>query len=271
MDFDFTLILFIATATLGSVLLIHYLSQLVLVGRLFAPVIRLAQRDFAQAIVRLCKPIWGWLLDMARSLFIVLLVVFCIRTFIVEPFQIPSGSMKPTLEVGDFIVVNKLSYGARLPIANKRLVTWSDIERGDVVVFNFPGNEKMNFIKRVVGVPGDTVVYDGASLTVNGTKLTTTAASPQDDSGLYTFVEQNGDAQYHIYRNNKQPAKHTERRFEVPPDHYFVMGDNRDNSNDSRFWGFVPKELIQGKASFVWMHWQPFFSVPQFDKARSIE
>jgi signal peptidase I len=209
----------------------------------------------------------------ARFIFLVIAVVFISRSIIIEPFQIPSGSMKPTLKVGDFIVLNKLSYGIRLPILHKRIITWSDIERGDVIVFNFPKDPKINFIKRVVGMPGDLVEYDGVDLFINDMKVIKTRSISDDKEGNnFAFYEQLGNAKHLIYRNLENPAKFfAKMSFQIPSNKYFVMGDNRDNSNDSRFWGFVDLNLIQGKASFVWMNWDDFFSIPGFSDDRFIE
>ncbi len=201
-----------------------------------------------------------WLVEYARAFFPVILLVFLLRSFVVEPFRIPSGSMLPSLHVGDFILVNKFSYGIRLPIVNRKLVGTGSPGHGDVMVFRFPHDESVNFIKRVVGLPGDRVIYEDKTLYINGARI------PQTRVGDYAFKEagkrnvaaerlrESLGAQSHDILSDKNK---TMRRmeFSVPEGHYFVMGDNRDYSNDSRFWGFVPESHIVGKAFFIWFSW----------------
>ncbi len=212
-----------------------------------------------------------WYLDYARSFFPVLLVVFVLRGFIAEPFRIPSGSMLPTLEVGDFILVNKFKYGLRLPITHNKIVSMSDPERGDIMVFRFPGDNKTNYIKRVIGLPGDVIKYNQQQLILNGQVI-----GVQSD-GEYTpfaldgrervqnrYLQQlpnSDDVEFSILLEgrsasaNKRIALPEDTEFTVPEGQYFVMGDNRDHSSDGRFWGFVPDENIVGKAFFIWFHW----------------
>lgn len=211
-----------------------------------------------------------WPVDYARSFFPVLLVVLLLRSFLVEPFQIPSGSMRPTLEVGDFILVNKFTYGLRLPVTHTRIVELGEPERGDVMVFRFPNEPSVNFIKRVIGLPGDTVRYADKQIYVNGEPvphipLTNT---PDGASGLQLLTEWLDEAEYSIYHNPRDPGPRV-REIVVPEGHYFTMGDNRDHSNDSRYWGFVPEENIVGRAFAVWMHWDG--GLPSFSQARSIK
>jgi len=215
-----------------------------------------------------------WWLDWTAGLFPVILVVFLLRSFLFEPFKIPSGSMIPTLLVGDLILVNKFHYGVRLPVINKKIVANNDPKRGDVMVFRYPKDTSIDYIKRVVGVPGDEVSYRNQQLYINGAAAET-RPSPDffNDETLRfekEYSEKLGDTshrvlvdrQRHTYlpMNESFPFREHCRysaegvTCKVPPGHYFMMGDNRDNSQDSRFWGFVPDENIVGKAFFVWMN-----------------
>lgn len=215
-----------------------------------------------------------WWLDWTAGLFPVILIVFLLRSFLFEPFKIPSGSMVPTLLVGDLILVNKYHYGVRLPVINKKIVPLNDPQRGDVMVFRYPANPSIDYIKRVVGVPGDEVAYKNQRLYLNG-KLVETQPLPEfyDDETTRYFKQYNEklgalehrilvDVQRPSYIRPTDPFPYKENcsysaegvTCKVPPGHYFMMGDNRDNSEDSRFWGFVPDENIVGKAFFVWMN-----------------
>lgn len=211
-----------------------------------------------------------WLVDYARSFFPVLLVVLLLRSFLVEPFQIPSGSMRPTLEVGDFILVNKFTYGLRLPVVHTEVVDFGEPERGDVMVFRFPGEPSVNFIKRVVGLPGDRIRYEDKQLYVNGQPVPKTLvdASPESAPGEQRFEELMGKRTHAIYNNPRDPGPQV-RELVVPDGHYFMVGDNRDHSNDSRYWGFVPESNIVGKAFAVWMHWDG--GLPSFTSVRAID
>ncbi|MBA2778558.1 signal peptidase I [Billgrantia kenyensis] len=210
-----------------------------------------------------------WPVDYARSFFPVLLVVLVLRSFLVEPFQIPSGSMRPTLEVGDFILVNKYAYGLRLPVTHTRFVELGEPERGDVMVFRFPSEPSVNFIKRVVGLPGDTVRYEDKQLYVNGEPVPKRLLdeAPATAPGEWLLEEQLGEVSHRIYNNPRDPGPQV-REIVVPDGHFFTMGDNRDHSNDSRYWGFVPEENIVGRAFAVWMHWDG--GLPSFTQARRI-
>ncbi len=204
------------------------------------------------------------LVEYAKSFFPVLLLVLVLRSFLVEPFQIPSGSMLPTLEVGDFILVNKYHYGIRLPVLGTKVVEMEQPTRGDVMVFRFPRDPSINYIKRVVGLPGDRISYQNKRLSVNGSPLPLElqASLPVGAPRQHLYQEKLGEVEHAIYTDigpSRPPAE-----WVVPPGHYFVMGDNRDNSNDSRFWGFVPDELVVGKAFAVWMHWENLLSLPSF-------
>lgn len=217
-----------------------------------------------------------WWVEYPKSFFPVILVVFCLRSFLVEPFKIPSGSMIPTLLVGDFILVNKYTYGIRLPVANVKVLDINEPQRGEVMVFRYPVNPSMDYIKRIIGVPGDTVTYRDKRLTVNNTPV------PMEPKGEYTYVELglnyiytrrfteslNGH-KYDILINpdvpdiqlagvhpfpHHQNCSYDDRGFtcKVPEGNYFTMGDNRDSSSDSRYWGFVPERNIVGKAFMIW-------------------
>ena len=207
--------------------------------------------------VEVKKPL---LVDYAQSFFPVLFFVLIIRSFIAEPFRIPSGSMFPTLLVGDFILVNKFAYGIRLPVIEKKVIDLGAPERGDVVVFRYPVNPRLDYIKRVIGVPGDHISYVNKVLRINGHIV------PVEKIGVYQPPDKTlPDSRVIRYHENLLGVKHdilmnTNRfsgdfDFVVPPNKYFMMGDNRDNSNDSRYWGFVPDENLRGKAFMIWMNW----------------
>lgn len=198
--------------------------------------------------------------DYGRSLFPVILIVFILRSFIVEPFRIPSGSMLPTLHLGDFILVNKAAYGLRLPIVYKKVIPTGSPDRGDVMVFRFPEDPKINFIKRVVGLPGDQVRVVGRVLYINGQKVRQTLLDDKHlthDRRSYTsnrYLEELDGVDHDILlRRGGRGSKGFEGV--VPEGQYFVLGDNRDNSRDSRYWGFVPGENLVGRAFFIWMAW----------------
>ncbi|WP_438767479.1 signal peptidase I [Kushneria sp. TE3] len=208
-----------------------------------------------------------WYVDYSRAFFPVLLVVLVLRSFIIEPFQIPSRSMEPTLDVGDFIAVSKFSYGLRLPVINTKILDTGEPERGDIMVFRFPGDTSVNYIKRVIGVPGDRIRYQDKQLYINGQPvrkdLLDDSGSDNDTQALYR--ESLKGVEHHIFNNLDAPGPQM-NEVTVPPGHYFMMGDNRDDSNDSRYWGFVPEENIVGRAFAVWMHWDS--GLPDFTKAR---
>jgi signal peptidase I len=216
-----------------------------------------------------------WWLDWTAGLFPVILIVFLLRSFLFEPFKIPSGSMIPTLLVGDLILVNKFHYGVRLPVINKKIVDNNPVARGDVMVFRYPVDPRQDYIKRVVGLPGDTVAWINQKLSVNGQPVPTTAQGEffEADSLRYEpqFAEKLGALEHKILVDPRRQSwfgpdpktfPHADQcRYTaegvtctVPAGHYFMMGDNRDNSQDSRYWGFVPDQNIVGKAFFVWMN-----------------
>lgn len=215
-----------------------------------------------------------WWLDWTAGLFPVIVVVFLLRSFLFEPFKIPSGSMIPTLLINDLILVNKFHYGVRLPVLNTKILNNHSPERGDVMVFRYPPKPSLDYIKRVVGIPGDEVAYLNKKLTINGKPLPKVALPDffDEDAMRYAkqFQETTGERSYRLLNDDDRPAfipgaddfKFKENcRYstegvtcKVPEGHYFMMGDNRDNSLDSRYWGFVPEANIVGKAFFVWMN-----------------
>lgn len=211
--------------------------------------------------------------DYARSFFPVLAVVLVLRSFLAEPFTIPSGSMLPTLQVGDYIVVNKFAYGLRLPVAGTKIVDIGEPQRGDIVVFRFPMHPSTSYIKRLVGLPGDHVAYRQGTLFINGQVV--------EKTFLRREVLLEGGAEM-LYTETLGAQPFTMRRVEgrepfgpawevvVPAGNYFMMGDNRDNSTDSRAWGFVPDSLIVGKAFYIWMHKEPGLNLPEFSRNGSI-
>ncbi|MFT5502007.1 MAG: signal peptidase I [Woeseiaceae bacterium] len=193
-------------------------------------------------------------IEYSRSFFPVLLFVLLIRSFIFEPFRIPSGSMMPTLLQGDYIFVKKYSYGLRWPVIEQKFIELGEPQRGDVVVFRLPSNPSINYIKRVVGLPGDQIVYANHQVTVNGQQMEL-AKHPQtrlQDSGL-VFIEQLDEREHEI-RISRPNDTSTERVYQVPDGHYFMMGDNRDNSQDSRYIGAIPETHLVGEAVRIWMH-----------------
>jgi signal peptidase I len=229
--------------------------------------------DLREAKVRLLMQPW-WL-DWTAGLFPVILIVFILRSFLFEPFKIPSGSMVPTLLVGDLILVNKFHYGVRLPVINKKIIDNNAVQRGDVMVFRYPADPRLDYIKRIVAIPGDEVSYLNQKLSINGQPVPTVSKGEHydDDSLSYAplFTEKLGNVEHQIRVDPRRGAYYGPEpktfpfaqncRYspegvvcKVPPGHYFALGDNRDNSQDSRFWGFVPDENIVGKAFFVWMN-----------------
>ena len=242
MDFDFALILVALVGFTGFVYLLD-----ILIFR------RLRGKD---------EPMPAWI-EYPVSFFPVLLVVLVLRSFLVEPFKIPTGSMIPTLLVGDYILVNKFAYGLRLPVLGTEIIAIGKPERGDIMVFKYPEKPSINYIKRVVGLPGDTIRYENKRLYVNDVLVEQTleAQLPAGKPEFKIYNEHLGDVNHTIMVTLQRPAE-SSQSWTVPPDSYFVLGDNRDNSRDSRYWQFVPDGLIVGKAFAVWMHmprWMPSF------------
>ena len=234
MSFDFATALFIAAVVTGF---IWGLDRLVWARR------RIAEGDSSEPL----------LVEYSRSFFPVIAIVLVLRSFVAEPFRIPSGSMLPTLFVGDFILVNKFAYGLRLPVIEKKVYSLGDPERGDVVVFRYPPDPSIDYIKRVIGLPGDKITYRNKRLFINGKKVDVVPLTVEENANpdQSQFEEQLGDVLHQIQISQSRPSLDGE--LIVPPGHYFVMGDNRDNSADSRVWGFVPDENLLGKATFIWM------------------
>ncbi len=258
---NFALILFTATLVTGGVWLADHLIQR------YRPTLRRAEGAKLPLLV-----------EYARSFFPVILAVFLLRSFLVEPFKIPSGSMLPTLQIGDFILVNKYEYGIRLPVINQKILSLGEPQRGDVMVFRFPQDERLDYIKRVVGVPGDTIEYRADKhLIINGRPVALTPAGEYGyeagglnwvrgqqyretlDAGVHTslvipsmppVIEHQVQGDF-AFRDNCR-YENAGFRCTVPAGHYFMMGDNRDASNDSRYWGFVPDRNIVGRAFFIW-------------------
>jgi signal peptidase I len=226
-----------------------------------------------------------WWLDWTAGLFPVILAVFVLRSFLFEPFKIPSGSMIPTLLVGDLILVNKFTYGLRLPVVNTKLTAGTPPRRGDVMVFRYPPKPTLDYIKRVVGVPGDEVAYLNKKLTINGQPVETGKLQDYFDPDAMRyfkqFEEKLGEKKHRLLNDDERPAfvagvddfpfKQNCRYSvegvvcKVPEGHYFMMGDNRDNSLDSRYWGFVPDKNIVGKAFLIWMNFANLSRVGSFE------
>ncbi|PCJ44305.1 MAG: signal peptidase I [Moraxellaceae bacterium] len=211
-----------------------------------------------------------WWIEYPKSFFPVLALVLVLRSFLVEPFKIPSGSMIPTLQVGDYILVNKFTYGFRLPVIGTEIISVNLPKRGDVMVFKFPENPSINYIKRVVGVPGDTIRYENKKLFINGEEMSQEFVAqlppfaPQKKVYTENLDGATHDIQVLLDRNHVRPETWT-----IGEGEYFAMGDNRDNSRDSRVWGIVPESNIVGKAFAVWMHMPGW--VPSFDSVRLIK
>ena len=237
----------------------------------------------------------NFLITWAYDFWPVLAVVLILRSFLYEPFNIPSDSMVPTLETGDFILVNKFDYGVRLPIINKKIIDVGEPERGDVIVFRYPPQPTISYIKRVVGLPGEHIVYDHGELTINGQKVpkvatefhrekdildTPTSIYHKETLGTHTHLMRELEgvniARQAPFINYIENGKYSNQHglyweVTVPKGHYFAMGDNRDQSADSRFWGFVPEENLTGRAFYIWMHKEPGFKIPSFSRNGKID
>lgn len=257
MNFDFPAILVAATMVTGLI----WLADAVLLAprrRQQATALGSGDNVDAQQLQKALKE--PTLVEYAKSFFPVILAVLLLRSFLVEPFRIPSGSMMPTLLAGDFILVNKFNYGIRLPVLNKKVYEIGDPQRGDVAVFRFPLDPSTDYIKRVIGMPGDHIEYKDKTLLINGEKVAQIpagsyigAGSGLSMSGANVRNEKLDDVQHQILVVPRMGGKTSD--VIVPDGHYFVMGDNRDNSNDSRYWGFVPDENLVGKAFMIWMNY----------------
>lgn len=275
MDIDFPLILMVATVVTGVIALADKLwfaqQRMMRVEELE----RTAAND--EELTRAAKE--PFLIEQGKSFFPVLAIVFVLRSFIAEPFQIPSGSMEPGLVKGDFILVSKFHYGLRMPVFGNTLVDIGEPQRGDVMVF-FPPNDPRYFIKRVIGLPGDHIVYRNRQLTVNGQAVETEELSGEPPYNPTRFIGSekldSADAavQWSVVHDRRSNRKVVwagpEGEWTVPQGSYFMMGDNRGNSHDSRGWGFVPEKNIVGKAVAVWMHWESWGDIPAFDRNKWI-
>jgi signal peptidase I len=295
---NFALILFILTVVTG---IVWFLDVFHLAPKRRARAdLALAELDARQAKLRaegikvdeadrsrveseiLRQPTW---IEYSGSFFPVIALVFFLRSFLYEPFKIPSSSMVPTLEIGDLILVNKFIYGIRLPIINKKIISINDPQRGDVMVFKYPKDPSLDYIKRVVGVAGDKIVYKNKRLTVNGKEVSYEPLPDYLDEEHLSYSKQYRELLSHsphrilnddrapTYVQNPDPfpgrdqCSYTLEGFActVPSGHYFMMGDNRDNSLDSRYWGFVPDENIVGKAFFIWMNLSNLSRIGSFE------
>jgi len=268
MEFDFALLLVVLTAVTGVIWLAD--SLLFRRGRLArAQALEQAAGSDSERQQRAAEAVREPILvEYARSFFPVILIVLLFRSFIAEPFKIPSGSMMPTLLVGDFILVNKFAYGLRLPVLGTKIVNIGEPRRGDVFVFRYPNPDHdpakngLDYIKRVIGLPGDTITYRDKTLYVNGTPVVHSDVGPFIGTGMEgrrmagaeVLDEKLPGAEHHILASSVLPPGR-EGTWVVPAGHYFAMGDNRDNSEDSRYWGFVPEANLVGKAFIIWMNW----------------
>jgi signal peptidase I len=255
---DFALILVVLTGLTGFVWLVDSLffrkRRLALQGTAYGT----AGEQQAAAAPAARDPV---IVEYSKSFFPVILAVLLIRSFLVEPFTIPSSSMVPTLLIGDFILVNKYAYGVRLPVVHTKVVEVGSPERGDVVVFRPPAHPDKNYVKRLVGLPGDKISYVNDVLYVNGVPMQQTPVgryfgegSNSESTGGDLRTERLVDTEHQMLLRGGRGIS-ASGTWEIPPGHYFMMGDNRDNSEDSRVWGMVPEENLVGRAFFVWMHW----------------
>ena len=278
MDIDFSIVLVSLVAFCGVLWLID--SLLIKKARLTAvenykrtQAKGRKEEEVATAVEEILKEPLA--IEYAKSFFPVLVIVLILRSFLIEPFQIPTGSMIPTLEVGDFILVNKYAYGVRLPIIGTKILGVEDPDRGEVIVF-IPPHENKYYIKRVIGLPGDTVRYEDKNLYINGELIS-------KDYVESIMVETSiGDLPGVLYSETINGVEHSTQNIDavgrqrarttwvIPNGHYFMMGDNRDNSSDSRVWGTVPNEDVVGKAVAVWMHKEPGLHLPTFSRNQLI-
>jgi signal peptidase I len=273
MDIDFSLVLLVLVMLTGAVALFDRMINAE-PRRQAVEKLKAIQQPPSEALANAIavaeqEPV---VVEYAKSFFPVLLIVLVLRSFLVEPFQIPSGSMIPTLEVGDFILVNKFTYGLRLPVVGTKIVAMNDPKRGEVMVF-IPPHDSRYFIKRVVGLPGDTIRYEDKVLYINDERV---VSEPIDQveiempngmmqSGIL-LTEKLGAVDHETQIMNAPSRDGGRTVWVVPEGHYFMMGDNRDNSADSRVWGAVPEQNIVGKAFAVWMHKEAGWSLPSFSR-----
>jgi signal peptidase I len=289
MDFDFALLLVILTAATGVVWLfdVLFLKKGRIARAQALGAVGGSKEEREQRVAEAMRE--PAIVEYARSFFPVILIVLGFRSFIAEPFKIPSGSMMPTLLVGDFILVNKFTYGLRVPVLNTKFLATGEPKRGDVFVFIYPGYSctrdgkemrsgrpcdhgeslvpvpKMNYIKRVIGLPGDTITYRNKTLYVNGKEIPNTYTGPyvgsggegQRMAGASVREEMLPGVEHQILNApaDRGFSQGREGEWVVPEGQYFAMGDNRDNSEDSRYWGFVPEQNLVGRAFVIWMNW----------------
>ena len=253
MHFDFEALLTLATVVTGIVWLVDAVY--------FAPRRRTAEpvtQSGAEAQAP-AKPREPLVVDYSKSFFPVILLVLLLRSFLAEPFHIPSSSMVPTLLIGDFILVNKYDYGVRLPVLHTKIIKVGEPKRGDVAVFRYPNDPSVDYIKRIIGLPGDHIVYRNKTLYINGVVMQHDALGPYtgpDADGAALSREHLGSVTHEVLT---VPGMYSnEGEWTVPEGEYFAMGDNRDNSSDSRYWGFVPEQNLVGRAFFIWMNWDAF-------------
>lgn len=246
---DFALLLVIATGVTGAI----WLIDLVLFKRARVARAGLSRRGGGRVVT---EPI---LVEYSRSFFPILLLVLVLRSFLFEPFRIPSASMMPTLLEGDFIFVNKFSYGLRLPVINTKVLEVGEPARGDVVVFRLPSDPRINYIKRVVGLPGDVIDYDARArqLTINGEKIPVETIGPYEGNPMTELAREDLEGTEHLILHMRSRIS-LGGTYEVPDGHYFMMGDSRDNSQDSRYpeVQFVPEDRLVGRAVRIWMNWR---------------
>ena len=246
MVFNFPLILLGATIFSGAVILTDHIF------------IRWIKKRTDGEYQRAALPV---VIDYCRSLFPVFLVVFLIRSFVIQPYTVPSGSLEPTVVPGDFMLVNQYSYGITMPIWNKQLIAVGKPQRGQIALFYYPVNPQLTFVKRVIGLPGDRISYIDRVLYINGKKMTQTFVKDRSDieQGEATtdvkIYQEDLDGLKHDIQIDQRKSSVNFKDLVVPKGEYFMMGDNRDNSDDSRYWGFVPENDFLGKAMFIWLSW----------------
>ena len=264
MSVNFPLILVLATAITGAAWL---LDVFLLRPKRQAILAAAGEVDEDTREKLLAEPV---LVEYSISFFPVLAIVLVLRSFLFEPFQIPTGSMIPTLEVGDFILVNKYTYGVRLPVIGTKVLAVDEPQNGEIMVF-IPPHQKEYFIKRVVGIPGDRVRYQDKTLYINGEKQNQTfvVQIPPVNPRYLRYKEKLGDVEHIIQRNSYRDTRVEE--WVVPEGRYFMMGDNRDQSSDSRSWGLVSEENIVGQAIAVWLHKKPGLKLPEFSRNRWVQ
>ncbi|MBT8145383.1 MAG: signal peptidase I [Gammaproteobacteria bacterium] len=279
MDIDFALVLVILVAVCGAI----WLLDILLLKKIRTRNVQdfqqkqgapRTQKQGEQELEQLIRePV---VVEYAKSFFPVLLIVLVLRSFVIEPYQIPTGSMIPTLQVGDFILVNKYAYGLRLPVIGTKILEVGEPERGEVMVF-IPPHENKYYIKRVIGLPGDRIRYEGKVLYVNGEEMVRDYVGPASiDFGSQSipgqlYNEQLGDVAHPVQVTELQLGRQGRTSWIVPDGHYFMMGDNRDNSADSRVWGPVSETKIIGKAVAIWLHKDPGFNLPNFSRNQRIQ